>query len=188
MTDKVLTTPKGKAIFPHLIEADTMFQTEGLFHVKLECPKTESENIISVIKNGIAQEVKKQHDVNPNKAITYAPLPYEETDETVTFKFKLKASGVRKSDGKAFTQAPNIINADLTAFDKQNQIWGDSILKITFEPIFWNMPIGIGSTLRLKTVQVLELVTGTSTNNTLGDLKAEQMVEPKVKQPTPEIC
>ncbi len=50
------------------------------------------------------------------------------------------------------------------------------------------MPIGIGSTLRLKTVQVLELVTGTSTNNTLGDLKAEQMVEPKIKQPTPEIC
>ena len=83
--------------------------------------------------------------------------------------------------------SPNIINADLTVFDKQNQIWGDSILKVTFEPIFWNMPIGIGCTLRLKTVQVLELVTGTPTNNTLGDLKVEQMIEPKVKQPTPEV-
>ena len=54
----VLTTPKGKAIFPHLTEADTMFHPEGLFHVKLECPKTESEKIISVIRNGIAQEIK----------------------------------------------------------------------------------------------------------------------------------
>ncbi len=54
----VLTTPKGKAIFPHLTEADTMFHPEGLFHVKLECPKAESEKIISVIRNGIAQEVK----------------------------------------------------------------------------------------------------------------------------------
>jgi len=55
----VLTSPKGNGIFPHLIEADTMFQTEGLFHVKLECPKAESENIILAIKNGIAQENKK---------------------------------------------------------------------------------------------------------------------------------
>jgi len=46
----VLTSPKGKAIFPHLTEADTMFHPEGLFHVKLECPKAESEKIISYKK------------------------------------------------------------------------------------------------------------------------------------------
>ena len=177
----VLTTPKGKAIFPHLTEADTMFHPEGLFHVKLECPKAESEKIISAIRNGIAQEIKKQHDVNPNKAITHAPLPYEETDETVTFKFKLKASCVRKSDGKVFTQAPNIINADLTAFDETKQIWGDSVLRVHFEPYFWNMPIGIGCTLRLKEVQVCELVTG-GASTSKANFTVEPMVEPKIKQ------
>ena len=34
-------------------------------------------------------------------------------------------------------------------------------------------------TLRLKTVQVIELVTGKG-SNTLGELKAETMVEPKI--------
>ena len=115
MTDKVLTTSKGKAIFPHLIEADTMFQTEGLFHVKLECPKVESKNIISVIKNGIAQEVKKQHDVNPNKAITHAPLPYEETDETVTFKFKSYSE---------VDQNLSCYDANATEVDYPNKMYG----------------------------------------------------------------
>ena len=60
-------------------------------------------------------------------------------------------------------------------------LWGDSILRITFEPHPYSMPVGLGCTLRLKTVQVLELVTGKATN-TLGELKAEPMVAPKVKE------
>ena len=99
----------------------------------------------------------------------------------------MKAQGVRKSDGKSFTQAPNLLNADLSEFEKTQTIWGGSILKITFEPYAWNMPIGIGCTLRLKAVQVLELVTGKS-SNTLGDLKAEPIVAPKVKEQPPEVC
>ena len=99
----------------------------------------------------------------------------------------MKAQGVRKSDGKRFTQEPHLLNADLSEFDKTQTIWGGSILKITFEPYAWNMPIGIGCTLRLKAVQVLELVTGKSSNN-LGDLKAEPTVEPIIKEQPPEIC
>jgi len=177
----VLTTPKGKAIFPHLTEADTMFHPEGLFHVKLECPKAESEKIISVIRNGIAQEVKKQHDVNPDKAVKEANKPCEIIDDKVVFNFKLKASGTRKVDGKTFTQKPVIVNAIKQPLEEGTQIWADSILKINFEPYFWNMPIGIGCTLRLKEVQVLELVTG-KTKNTLSGFDVEPVVEPKVKQ------
>ncbi len=176
----VLTTPKGRAIFPHLTEKDTMFHPEGLFHVKLECPKAESEKIISAIKSGIAMEIKKQNDENPNKSIKYANAPYEVIDEKVVFNFKLKASGTRKADGKTFTQKPVISNADLSAFDETKQIWGDSILRVHFEPYFWNMPIGIGCTLRLKEVQVLELVTG-NTSSSKADFQVEPMVEPKVK-------
>ena len=42
------------------------------------------------------------------------------------------------------------------------------------------MPLGIGCTLRIKTIQVLELVTSKA-SDTLGELKAETMVAPKVK-------
>ena len=60
--------------------------------------------------------------------------------------------------------------------EEGTQIWGDSILRIVAEPRAYNMPIGIGCTLRLKTVQVIELVTGKS-KNTLGDLQVEPVVD-----------
>ena len=176
----ILTTPKGIAKWPYLIEPDIEFNPDGLFHTKLSCKKSESVNIKKAIDDMIAQEVKKQHDQNPDKAIKKS-LPYTEEGEEIIFNFKMKAKGTRKSDGKPFTQEPNIVNADLTPFNKDQKIWGDSILKITFEPYAWNMPVGIGCTLRIKTVQVLELVTG-KLSDTLGDLKVEPVVAPKVNQ------
>ena len=183
----ILTSPRGVAEFPYLTEPDVVFNPEGLFHTKLVCKKSDCVNIIKDIDDMIALEVKKQHDLNPKKQVTKAPLPYSIENEEVTFNFKLKAQGVRKSDGKTFTQAPNLLNADLSEFEKKQTIWGGSILKITFSPYAWNMPIGIGCTLRLKSVQVLELVTGKS-SNTLGELKAEPIVAPKVKEQPPEVC
>jgi len=181
----ILTSPKGKAIFPHLTEPDTKYKAEGEYHVKLECNKSEGQNIIALIGSEIAKKVKEQHDQDPKKPITKAPLPYVEVNDKVVFNFKMKASGIRKSDGKHFTQKPVLVNADLSPVEPDMQIWGDSILKITFEPYAWNMPIGIGCTLRLKAVQVLELVTGKS-SNTLGELKAEPIVAPKVKEEVSE--
>ena len=176
----ILTTPKGTSKWPYLTEPDKEFNPEGLFHTKLSCSKADSVNIKKSIDDMIAQEVKKQHDSSPDKEIKKS-YPYTEEGDDIIFNFKMKASGVRKSDKKAFTQEPNIVNADLTPFDKSLKIWGDSILKITFEPYAWNMSIGIGCTLRIKTVQVLELVTG-KLSDTLGDLKAETVVAPKVNQ------
>ena len=174
---KVLTSPKGKAIFPHLTEPDIKYKVEGEYHVKLECKKAESEALIQAIGNQVALQVKAQHDLDPKKEVVKAPLPYELIDDTVIFNFKLRASGKRKSDGKEFTQKPDLRSADMMKFPEDKQIWADSILRITFEPYAWNMPIGIGCTLRLKTVQVIDLVTGSAESN-LGDLKPEHTEAP----------
>ena len=176
----ILTSPKGKAIFPHLTEPDTKYKAEGEYHVKLECLKSECVAILKQIKDVVAYAVKVQHDNNPNAKIKYAPLPFEEEDENVIFNFKMKASGTRRDNFKTFTQHPVLVNADLTPLGSDVQIWGDSKLRITFEPhSYISSAIGLGVTLRLKSVQVLELVTGKS-SNTLGELKVEPMVEPKV--------
>ena len=179
---KILTSPEGVSEYPYLSEPDIAFNPEGLFHTKLKCKKSESLNVKKAIDDLIALEVKKQHDKDPKKPIKKAPLPYAEGDDDITFNFKLNANGVRKSDGKPFTQEPNLVNADNTPFNKEQNIWGGSILQITFEPYSWNMPIGIGCTLRIKTVQVVQLVTGGSTSNTLGDLKVKPMKEPIIKE------
>ena len=172
----VLTSPKGRAIFPHLTEPDTKYKAEGEYHVKLECPKVECEGLIQSIGNEIAVQIKSQHDLDPNKEVT-KKLPYEVIDDKVIFTFKLKASGKRKSDGKEFTQKPDLRSADMMRFPHDKQIWGDSILRITFSPYAWNQPIGIGCTLRIKTVQVIDLVTGSADTN-LGDLKPETSEAP----------
>jgi len=176
----ILTSPKGRAIFPHLTEPDIKYKPEGEYHVKLECLKSESESITASIGSLIAKLMKEQHDRNPNQQITKAPLPYELVDDKVVFNFKMKASGTRRDNFKTFTQQPVLVNADLTPLGNDVQIWGDSKLRITFEPhAYISSAIGLGVTLRLKTVQVIELVTGKG-SNTLGELKAETMVEPKI--------
>ena len=176
----ILTSPKGRAIFPHLTEPDIKFKPEGEYHVKLECNKSDSVAIIKEIKGLIAKKVQEEHNKNPNVKIKYAPQPFEEEGENVIFNFKMKASGTRRDNNKHFTQQPVLVDAELKPLGQDVQIWGDSILRITFEPRAYSMPVGLGCTLRLKTVQVLELVTGKATN-TLGELKAEPMVAPVVK-------
>ena len=73
----ILTTPKGIAKWPYLIEPDIEFNPDGLFHTKLSCKKSESVNIKKAIDDMIALEVKKQHDQNPDKVIKKS-LPYTE--------------------------------------------------------------------------------------------------------------
>ena len=177
----ILTSPEGVSEYPYLSDPDIAFNPEGLFHTKLVCKKSESLKVKKAIDDLIAQEIKKQHDKDPKKPIKKS-YPYVETDDEIIFNFKLNATGTRKSDGKAFTQEPNLVNADNTPFNKEQKIWGGSILQITFEPYSWNMPIDIGCTLRIKTVQVVQLVTGGSTSNTLGDLKVKPMKDPIIKE------
>ena len=176
----ILTSPKGRAIFPHLTEPDTKFKPEGEYHVKLECNKADCEKIVKQIKDLVALKVKEEHTKNFNVKIKYATLPFELEDDKVVFNFKMKASGTRRDNNKHFTQQPVLVDAELKPLGQDVQIWGDSILRITFEPHSYSMPVGLGCTLRLKTVQVLELVTGKATN-TLGELKVEPIVTPKVK-------
>ena len=80
----ILTTPKGIAKWPYLIEPDIEFNPDGLFHTKLSCKKSESVNIKKAIDDMIAQEIKKQHDSSPDKPIKKS-LPYTEEGEEIIF-------------------------------------------------------------------------------------------------------
>ena len=55
----ILTSPKGRAIFPHLTEPDTKFKPEGEYHVKLECNKVDCEKIVKQIKDLVALKGKE---------------------------------------------------------------------------------------------------------------------------------
>ena len=65
----ILTTPMGIAKYPYLTEPDVEFNTDGLFHTKLICKKSECIKIKWAIDDMIAKKVKEQHDKDPDKKI-----------------------------------------------------------------------------------------------------------------------
>ena len=112
---------------------------------------------IKKIDDVIAQEIKKQHDLDPNKKIVKANKPYKTIDDDlnipegkVEFHFKSKFKPKLK-DRKAEPLGDDI------------QVWGGSILSVSYEPVGYNVAgTGIGCTLRMAGCQISKLEEGTS--------------------------
>ena len=73
----------------------------------------------------------------------------------------MKASGVRKSDGKPWTRQPAIFDGqgNYIPSDRRPQIGGGTEGKVSFELSgFYTTLVGAGVSLRLQGVQILSLV------------------------------
>ena len=148
-------TEVGKAIYPHLNKPDTRFQKEGVYKVTLELSPVNAKNLLKHIDDGIKLATK---DSKSNKT---AQLPYK-TDENgnMQFNFKCKASGVSKT-GQNWEQKPKVFDSKGTPISKDILVWGGTTMKVAYEIIpYSNNMLGSGVSLRLKAVQVHELVSG----------------------------
>ena len=139
----------GEANFPHLNTPDTEFNSEGIYQVKLVMDKETAQDDIKIINNVIAEELKKQNQLHPNKTDKFirAPLPYKELENgRIQFHFKTKFK-------------PKIVDHNLDDLDKN--IWGGSIIRVNYKPVgYYVASTGLGCTLRLVAVQVKKLVEG----------------------------
>ena len=148
-------TEVGKAIYPHLNKPDTRFQKEGVYKVTLELSPVNAKTLLKHIDDGLATATK---DSKSNKT---AQLPYK-TDENgnLQFNFKCKASGVSKT-GQNWEQKPKVFDSKGTPISKDILVWGGTTMKVAYEIIpYSNNMLGSGVSLRLKAVQVHELVSG----------------------------
>ena len=156
MNDNIKGVPEvGKAIDPHLNKPDTRFQKEGVYKVTLELSPVNAKNLLKHIDDGIKLATK---DSKSNKT---AQLPYK-TDENgnMQFNFKCKASGVSKT-GQNWEQKPKVFDSKGTPISKDILVWGGTTMKVAYEIIpYSNNMLGSGVSLRLKAVQVHELVSG----------------------------
>ena len=150
----------GEAKYPYLSTADTEFNQDGIYHTKLLVDLEKAQVDIKKIDDVIAQEVKKQHDLDPNKKINKAPKPYKTNEEDlnipegkVEFHFKSKFK-------------PKILNKNAETLGDDVQVWGGSILSVSYEPVGYNVAgTGIGCTLRMAGCQVSKLEEGTSSTS-----------------------
>ena len=92
-------------------------------------------------------------------------------DKSVEFTFKLKAK-VKPQSGADFEQRPKIFDAKGQPITKHLSVYSGTTMKVAFQviPYHTNM-LGTGVSLRLKAVQIIELVEG---KNGSGEQAEEQ--------------
>lgn len=177
------TSPRGVFVYPALNKPD--FGTkeypkpDGEYKVTLRV----SEEVAEAWRNGplkaiIAQARKEAEEAwaklpvatrKKLKEMTWNEVGTDEYDKEteeatgfVTFKFAMKASGIRKKDNSPWSQKPTIFDSKGVVLPKPPQIWGGSEGKVSVEasPYFIPGTGAAGVSLRLKAVQLIKLVSG----------------------------
>lgn len=163
----LLKTPAGVAVYPHLTKPDTRFVPEGQFQVKLRIPSEEAQDLIAELDKAFAAAQETAKEKNPGKKIKEATKPYtiEEDDEgnetgNIVVSFKCKAQ-ITDKQGNTRANSPKLFDSKNKEFPKDQDIWGGSTLRIAFNPVpYYTAMVGAGVSLRLKAVQVINLVSG----------------------------
>ena len=153
------TTPKGVAKYPWLNKPDTKFNPDGDFKVTLVVPVEEADTIMQFLDEQMAASEAKAKKDNPGKKVKVADAPYSVDEETgnVEINFKLKAK-VTMQSGDTFEQQPALFDAKGKPLADVN-VGGGSKIKVSYECVpFYTALIGAGISLRLRAVQVIDLV------------------------------
>ena len=160
-------TPAGVAVYPHLTKPDTRFVPEGQYQVKLRIPSEEAQDLIESLDKAFAEAQETAKEKNPGKKIKEATKPYvtEEDDEgnetgNIVVSFKCKAQ-ITDKQGNTRVNSPKIFDSKNKEFPKDEEIWGGSTLRVAFNAIpYYTAMAGAGISLRLKAVQIIDLVSG----------------------------
>ena len=158
---------KGKARWAKVFEADTRYVPEGEYSIQVVLPETEAAEVceqLDKMAEAKLAEVVKENPKLTNVLSTRQPFEMD-TDEAGTptgdlvFKSKMKAR-VKSRDGRVYEQKPMVVDAKKTPMDGNTLIGNGSTVKIAVEPIPYMMQATktVGVTLRLKAVQVIDLV------------------------------
>ncbi len=154
------TTPAGIAQYPYLTKPDTKFNPDGEYKISLEVKDPNAAApLMSFLDEQLEASIAKAKKDNPGKRIKEGEAPYQVNDDTgaVTFRFKLKAK-VTPKQGDPFEQRPAIFDAKGKPM-QEAKIGGGSKVKVAYELIpYYTASAGAGVSLRLKAVQVIDLV------------------------------
>lgn len=154
------TTPAGIAQYPYLTKPDTKFNPDGEYKISVEIPGAAAQDIVTFLDEQFAASVAKAKKENPGKKIKEGDVPYSVDDDSgkVTVRFKLKAK-VTPKQGDPFEQRPALFDAKGKPIGADTKIGGGSKVKVAYELVpYYTAIAGAGVSLRLKAVQVIDLV------------------------------
>ena len=155
--NETITSPVGIAKFPHLNKPDTKFDKDGIYVVSLVLGKEAAEPLIKKMSRVLSQFKQTQKGRVREVDLPVKDVYNAEDQPTgeVEIKFKLKALGGKGAD--TWEQRPLLVDSKRQPTDAN--VGGGSKIKVGAEIVpYFSPAIGCGVTLRLKAVQIIELV------------------------------
>ena len=158
---------EGKAMWAKVLEANTKFVPEGEYSIDVLIPEEKAEELCEYLESIVDAKLQEEVKANPKKAaglstrsvrVTNYDQDGNETGELM-FRAKLKAK-ITTRDGRVFEQKPLVVDAKRNPLDADMAIGNGSTVKVAVEPYAYVMASTkqVGVTLRLKGVQVIDLV------------------------------
>ena len=158
---------KGKARWAKVFEADTRYVPEGEYSIQVVLPESEASEVCEQLDKMAQAKLEEVVKENPKlkTVLSTRPCYDQDTDEAGTptgdiiFKAKMKAR-IKSRDGRVYEQKPAVVDAKRTPMDGKTLIGNGSVVKLAVEPYPYMMQATktVGVTLRLKALQVIDLV------------------------------
>lgn len=159
---------EGTALWAKVFEPDTKFNPLGDYSINLQMPIADSvamsEQLDGIVQAKFKEAIKEDPRLKNTLTTQEVCQPVYDRDTgddtgNVEFKFKLKAK-VQKRDGTYYEQQPAVLDSKKVPVSGDTLIGNGSKVKVAFEPIPYVMASTkkVGVSLRLKAVQVIDLV------------------------------
>ena len=155
---KILTTPKGTAVYPRLKEPDTKFNPEGVYNCKIHVSETDYNVFKAQVSKIVEDDYKRECTMMSKKLKRSDKDPIRITAEG---DYEIYAKQVAKRQTRKGLLEFNVPIYDSKGNRVENvpNIGSGSKLKLSVEVYTWYSDMqGFGYTLRLKAAQLLELV------------------------------
>jgi len=153
---KQLVTPIGEALYPHLHEPDYKFDQAGVYQTRLILEESDYNALKGQFQEIYDAAYKSACEQAGNKLKHGEGNPFREGDEGLYILAKqpaeknTKKHGLIKFNIKAFDSAGKLI--------KMPRVGTGSKLRLALEPKPWAVSGKFGVTLRLRSVQIIDLV------------------------------
>jgi len=155
---------KGKALWAKVFEPNTRWDAAGVYEITVHVPETEAQEMCEHLDSLIEEQRKEEIKAKPKATLStrkpYAKATDQDGNETGDIEFKLKEkSQITTRDGKTFKlKPPLVVDSKRTPMTKDTLIGNGSIVKVAVELKPYCVQSTLGVTMRLKGVQVLQLV------------------------------
>ena len=156
---KVITTPKGKAVWPRIDTPDTKFDEDGVYSCKLHVSEGDFKAFEAIVKPKLDAAYKEECSRQGKDKIRMAassPLRINDEGDHEIY---------AKQKAKVHTKSKGTLEFTIAAVDSQGKrigmpkIGSGSTIKMAVEVNTWFVTSqGFGYTLRLRAVQILDLI------------------------------